>query len=203
MPARFQSQAQVQRPLQNEVAALVKLVNGDLLEAAAKVLLHQVQVRSGNEQAVAQETPRHLLQTLEARREEFETICDQIYYTLEQSRRILVLDQKVQQQQQKSQQLQQDQNQSMDQQEQNGADELMSEGNGVPEEAVATSLDENNNDSASATAPPGEDVDIEELVQVQKERLERLRRVIILGEDADKVKQEGEGRTDGDGDYLF
>ncbi|KAM3589306.1 hypothetical protein VKS41_000174 [Umbelopsis sp. WA50703] len=202
MPARFQPQAQVQRPLQNEVAALVKLVNGELLEAAAKILLHQVHVRSG-EQSVAQETPGHLLQTLEARCEEFEAICDQIYYILDQSRRILVLDEKVQQQQQKHQQLQQDQNQSMDQQEQNGGDELMSEGNGVSEESVTTSMDDNNADSVSTAAPAGEDVDIEELVQVQKERLERLRRVIILGEDADKVKQEGEGRTDGDGDYLF
>lgn len=91
----------------------------------------------------------------------------------------------------------------MDHQEQIGADELMSEGNGIPDESGTSSMDDNNNESASATAPAGEDVDIEELVQVQKERLERLRRVIILGEDADRVKQEGEGRTDGDGDYLF
>jgi hypothetical protein len=35
-----------------------------------------------SEQSVAQETPGHLLQTLEARCEEFEAICDQIYYIL-------------------------------------------------------------------------------------------------------------------------
>jgi hypothetical protein len=33
MPARFQPQAQIQRPLQNEINALVKLVNGVSLAA--------------------------------------------------------------------------------------------------------------------------------------------------------------------------
>lgn len=42
MPARFQSQAQVQRPLQNEVAALVKLVNG---VCNCVALVHQTNIR--------------------------------------------------------------------------------------------------------------------------------------------------------------
>jgi hypothetical protein len=89
---------------------VTRFVNGynspqELLEAAAKVLLHQVQIRSGyssfrplwllldavlrklftyyrNEQDLVPAPPRHLMQTLEARCEEFATICDQIHYIL-------------------------------------------------------------------------------------------------------------------------
>lgn len=91
----------------------------------------------------------------------------------------------------------------MAQQDQNGADELMAEDTDISDDLLASGMDEDNDLLAASSAPVNEDVDIEELVQVQRERLERLRRVIVLGEDADKVKQEGEGRPEGDGDYLF
>lgn len=148
MPARFQPQAQIQRPLQNEINALVKLVNGvslaaftahcsatalkwlttscslmfltgtfgvgsqgspspradtvrvsDLFnsrQASADVYgglldLHSQHVPR-NEQDLAPAPPRHLLQTLEARCEEFDTICDQIYYILVSAILLVVLE---------------------------------------------------------------------------------------------------------------
>jgi hypothetical protein len=110
----------------------------------------------------------------------------------------------MQQQEQQQQQQNQQQSQETLLQDQNGMDKLLAENTELIEDSLATgSMDEDNDMSESTSAPVNEDVDIEELVQVQKERLERLRRVIVLGEDADIVKQEGEGRTEGEGDYLF
>lgn len=107
------------------------------------------------------------------------------------------------QQQEQQQEQKQQQSQNLMQQDQNGLDEIMADDTVLSDDPTASSVQEDNDISTSTSAPVNEDVDIEELVQVQRERLERLRRVIVLGEDADLVKQEGEGRTEGDGDYLF
>lgn len=144
--------------------------------------------------------------------EDFETVCDQIYFILEQSKRVLQLEyqqkviqikadnlEKEKQQQEKAEQAapsdamhvdtdmdfeasQMEASLSVDMME---TDQPQQSQNAANKDSAANAIDEE---------------DMEELLQIQRDRLDRLKNVIVLGMDADAVKANG---RDGDKEDLL
>ncbi|KAI8146681.1 hypothetical protein BJV82DRAFT_394288 [Fennellomyces sp. T-0311] len=148
-------------------------------------------------------TPSFLTERLLEKCNEFETVCDQIYYILEQSKRVLQLDW---QQRTAAQDNQPQQQQNQQQQQQQGSAQMPAEDMGT--DLSVTHMDltlddmdelDNNHQQQSAVEPMDED-DMDELLQLQMERLERLRNVIVHGVDVESLKDNQSSEKD---DLLF
>ncbi|KAI9031734.1 hypothetical protein CLU79DRAFT_729821 [Phycomyces nitens] len=223
MPPRFNPAAQqVQRPLQNELIALHRLLSKDILEQSARILDHFATSQINKQVAGFEPPPLYQTERLLQKCDDFETVCDQVYYILEQSKRILQLDwqQKMalQSEADKRQQEQQEQQQQQQHQHQDnlGADMDGDMSMGFHPSQMDLSIDMDNdpvdhskdhahmqNRSQAQLAEHGlEDEDMEELLMLQRDRLDRLRKVIVLGMDAEHVQA---SQNDGSGkdDLLF
>ena len=163
-------------------------------------------------------TPSFLTERLLEKCNDFETICDQIYYTLvkrlhrflavniltllqEQSKRVLQLDW---QQRTAAQDNQPQQLQTQQQQQQQGSVRMPEDmGTDLSVTHMDLTLDDmdemDNNNQQSAVEPMDED-DMDELLQLQMERLDRLRNVIVHGVDVESLKDNQSSDKD---DLLF
>ncbi|KAI8968223.1 hypothetical protein BDF20DRAFT_916776 [Mycotypha africana] len=230
MPPRFQSvQTSNQRPLHNEILVLNRLLGTDILEQATRILDHFAITKQNHLEADSYHIPAHLNNKFLQKCEDFETVCDQIYYTLEQSKRVLQLQYRQQLIEQKAEAIekekarkqQEEEEQLRLQQQQNeedgeGNDPMDAEMdftttkppndhagssvmNGVAEEA------EGNQRADGEKVPQTEEMaideeDMEQLLQIQKARLERLKNVMVLGMDAETVKANSDESKE---DLLF
>ncbi|SAM07904.1 hypothetical protein [Absidia glauca] len=94
MPPRFQpNHNMVTRPLQSETLALNRILGTDILEHSSRILDHFAttgtsQLGGGLKGA---EPPRLLIEKLLEKCDDFDAVCDQIYYILEQSKKVLQL----------------------------------------------------------------------------------------------------------------
>ncbi|KAI9252385.1 hypothetical protein BDA99DRAFT_520960 [Phascolomyces articulosus] len=202
-PMRHPGQKQIQRPLQAELTALNTLLTGGILEHSARILDHFAAAQNSKLESESYATPSFLTEKLLDKCNEFETVCDQIYYILEQSKRVLQLDwqQRTATQEDQAQQQQQQQQQQR-QEQQHMATEDMGTDLSVTQNVDLTLDDMDDMDnggqqpSSSAVEPMDED-DMDELLQLQRERLERLRNVIVHGMDVDSLKDsQGNGKDD-------
>lgn len=219
MPPRYQpTQVTIQRPLQNEILTLNKLLGTDILEQAARILDYFAATKESKLEAVSLQTPPQLHDKLLEKCEDFETVCDQIYFILEQSKRVLQLEYQQKMIQVKAANLEkekllaeksvEDEQQLQQQQQQQQQTELMdtdmdfessqmdvSSSSAMDDttmtEANNKSTADNNNESRLNTDTMDEE-DMEELLQIQRDRLDRLKKVIVFGMDADAVKANGD-----------
>ncbi|KAI9481237.1 MAG: hypothetical protein EXX96DRAFT_538452 [Benjaminiella poitrasii] len=206
MPPRFQPvQAANQRPLYNEISALQKLLGTDILEQAARILDHFTITKESKLEASSFQTPRHLHDKLIEKCENFETVCDQIYYTLEQSKRVLQLEYQQKMIEFKAESLEREK--QLEKAELLQSNEAMNVDTDMefdPSQMdVSLPLDDSNSNMMEteqqqssvkmtdiSTANIDEE-DMDELLQIQRDRLDRLKNVIVLGMDADAVKANG------------
>ncbi|KAL9557374.1 hypothetical protein MBANPS3_001398 [Mucor bainieri] len=213
MPPRYQPvQASTQRPLQNEILALQKLLGTDILEQAARILDHFAATKENNFEAAAFQTPPHLNDKLIEKCEDFETVCDQIYFILEQSKRVLQLEYQQRVIQIKADNLEKEK-QQQEKAEQAPSSDAMNVDTDMDFESsqMDTSLNmdmmetdqpqSSQNATKESTANAIDEEDMEELLQIQRDRLDRLKNVIVLGMDADAVK--ANGRDSDKEDLLF
>ncbi|CDH58042.1 predicted protein [Lichtheimia corymbifera JMRC:FSU:9682] len=205
---RLGQQKQVQRPLQNELVTLHKSLGGDVLEQAARILDHFSAMENSKLERGSLNIPTHLSDKLQEKCDQFETVCDQIYYILEQSKRVLQLDWQQQKLAERQKPEQQEQNAS-----QSGANHAtVSTG---PDEDMGTDLTLSNvdltdndamediqrdNDHQTTDVVMEEEEDMEEMLQLQRERLDRLRNVIVHGVDVETIKA---SQSQGKDDILF
>ncbi|KAI8877199.1 hypothetical protein K501DRAFT_260802 [Backusella circina FSU 941] len=203
MPPRFQPTGpqQNQRPLQNEIITLNKILGTDILEQAVRILDHFATTKENKLDLAAFPTPTHLVDKLLEKCEDFETVCDQIYFVLEQSKRVLQLEWQQKIAHERAEKLEKDKQQL----EKNEVteDTEMEDGSMGLGFSSDMSLDDGTimMDTASGEAnhtkeqqqPSMDDEDMEELLQIQKYRLERLKNVIVLGMDAESVKASSRG----------
>ncbi|KAI7869502.1 hypothetical protein BDF14DRAFT_1782038 [Spinellus fusiger] len=231
-PRSHPPQAQSQRPLHNELFTLHRLLSKDILEQSARILDHFATVQTRTLDPASTTPPLLPTAKLLEKCDHFEAVCDQIYYSLEQSKRVLQLDwqqkmalqteseQQQQQQQQAQQQAQQQQQQHQHQQhqhQQQNSDMDTDYAMGFPSQSelsvdmIETDLTENTKDyshvqnriNLSHLAESGlEDEDMEELLLLQRDRLDKLRKVVVLGMEADSVKGNHHDES-GKDDLLF
>ncbi|KAI8097959.1 uncharacterized protein B0P05DRAFT_97742 [Gilbertella persicaria] len=139
-------------------------------------------------QAPYSETPPQLTHKLVENSEEFETVCDQIYYILEQSKRVLQLDyqQKIIQQKELENQHQMEKmdNEPHDPMQ---VDQEMEFGT----TQLDLSMDDEQVDTNKQKPVTIDEEDMEELLHIQRDRLDRLKNVIVFGMDADAAKANG------------
>ncbi|KAG0182925.1 hypothetical protein DFQ28_003654 [Apophysomyces sp. BC1034] len=176
-----------------------KLLNQDILEKAARVLEHFAATRTNKLESAALQPPQHLIDQLLQKCDNFDTACDQIYYTLEQSKRVLQLEW----QQKMALQSQAD---KMEQEKQDDHDKQQEKSSEMDTDVLpyfSPGMDSSTNmQQDSHTEQLLEDEDMDELLQIQRERLERVRKVIVLGMDAESVKATQNGGEEKD-DLLF
>ncbi|KAI8327225.1 hypothetical protein EDC96DRAFT_532365 [Choanephora cucurbitarum] len=205
MPPRFQPvQAANQKPLYNEIIALQKLLGTDILEQAARILDHFTAIKQNKLEATSFQTPPQLNDKLKEKCEEFEIVCDQIYYILEHSKHVLQLDhqQKIIQ----AKELKKEQQQhALDKMETENDPMQMDQDMDFNAAQLDMSMDEtvenmpSEQDKQKAMAIDEEDM--EELLQIQRDRLDWLKNVVVLGMDADAAKSNG--REEKTQDLLF
>ncbi|KAI7855458.1 hypothetical protein BDC45DRAFT_605094 [Circinella umbellata] len=200
-PIRHQGQKQIQRPLQAELATLNSLLTGGILEHSARILDHFASTQNSKLESESYTTPSFLTEKLLDKCNEFETVCDQIYYTLEQSKRVLQLDWQQRNATQDQAQQQQQQQQQNQQEQQHMATEDMGTDLSVTQNVDLTLDDmddmDNGGQQSSSTIEPMDEDDMDELLQIQRERLERLRNVIVHGVDVESLKDsQGNGKDD-------
>ncbi|KAI9361495.1 hypothetical protein BD770DRAFT_408635 [Pilaira anomala] len=210
MPPRYQpTQNAIQRPLQNEILTLNKLLGTDILEQAARILDHFVATKENKLEASSFETPPYLNDKLLEKCEDFETVCDQIYFILEQSKRVLQLEWQQKMIQVKADNLEKEKRLAEKSEEEQHQPEPMDTDMDFESSQmdISLSLDEptlnevpqqKQNDGINTDIIDEEDM--EELLQIQRDRLDRLKKVIVLGMDADTVKANG---ADGDKEDLL
>ncbi|KAG2196968.1 hypothetical protein INT46_004467 [Mucor plumbeus] len=208
MPPRYQPiQATNQRPLHNEILTLQKLLGTDILEQAARILDHFAATKENKFEATAFQTPPHLNDKLIEKCEDFETVCDQIYFILEQSKRVLQLEYQQKMIQIKAENLEKEK-QQLEKAEQAPQLDAMNVDTDMGFESsqmdASLSLDmmetDQQQNSKEITTNAIDEEDMEELLQIQRDRLDRLKNVIVLGMDADAVKANG---RDGDKEDLL
>ncbi|KAL7312497.1 hypothetical protein PS15m_008253 [Mucor circinelloides] len=211
MPPRYQPvQPTTQRPLHNEILALQKLLGTDILEQAARILDHFAATKENKFEAAAFQTPPNLNDKLIEKCEDFETVCDQIYFILEQSKRVLQLEyqqrviqikadnlEKEKQQQEKAEQAPPPDAMNVDTDMDFGSSQMDASLN---VDMMETDQPQQSQSLKEATASAIDEEDMEELLQIQRDRLDRLKNVIVLGMDADAVKANG---RDGDKEDLL
>ncbi|KAG2205416.1 uncharacterized protein EV154DRAFT_480289 [Mucor mucedo] len=213
MPPRFQpTQTVIQRPLQNEILTLNKLLGNDILEQAARILDHFAATRENKLEATSFQTPPQLNDKLLEKCEDFETVCDQIYFILEQSKRVLQLEWQQKMIQVKADNLAKEkqlaEKSEEDQQHPEAMDTDMDFDSSHMDVSLSlddtTMVEANNSQQQQKQGLNTENIDeedMEELLQIQRDRLDRLKKVIVLGMDADTVK--ANGRNGGKEDLLF
>ncbi|CAO3609886.1 unnamed protein product [Mucor fragilis] len=212
MPPRFQPvQNTTQRPLHNEILTLQKLLGTDILEQAARILDHFAATKENKFEAAAFQTPPHLNDKLIEKCEDFETVCDQIYFILEQSKRVLQLEYQQKVIQIKADNLEKEK-QQQEKAELTAPSDAMNVDTDMDFEAsqmeASLSVDmmetdqpqQSQNAAKDSAANAIDEEDMEELLQIQRDRLDRLKNVIVLGMDADAVKANG---RDGDKEDLL
>ncbi|KAI8370587.1 uncharacterized protein BYT42DRAFT_647817 [Radiomyces spectabilis] len=205
MPPRLQATPiPTQRPLQSEILLLHKLLSNDILQQSTRILDHFTVERIDSASA------QHLKDVLLQKCADFELVCDQIYYILEQSKRVLQLDKEQKLIQQRAEQQKQDQQQrdgeATQEQTVEALDTDLTMGYDLSMAVDGTQMmdtdltDQPPNPSQQQQGEPMEEEDLEELLQLQKERMERLRNVVIYGMDAESLKSKGDR---GNEDLLF
>ncbi|KAI8981582.1 hypothetical protein BDB01DRAFT_173927 [Pilobolus umbonatus] len=220
MPPRFPpNQGMNQKPLQNEIIILNRLLGNEILEHSTRVLDHFA-VTSGSKLQTSLEPPSHLIHNLLEKCEDFETVCDQIYFILEQSKRVLQLEWQQKNAQAKAALLDKERQlheKLAEQGDQMMADSDMSLGYPSHQMDISLSLDEStmmdpHNQHNHGNHPSNhhlgnttihedsnmDEDDMEELLQIQRDRLDRLKNVIVLGMDAELVKASGENAEEED-----
>ncbi|KAI8375228.1 hypothetical protein BD560DRAFT_393095 [Blakeslea trispora] len=190
MPPRFQPvQAANQKPLYNEIIALQKLLGTDILEQAARILDHFTAVKQNKLETTSFQTPSQLNDKLKEKCEEFETVCDQIYYILEQSKHVLQLD--YQQKTIQAKELKKEQ-QAMDKMETDNHDAMqIDQDMDFSSAQLDMSMDETTETENKQKPMTIDEEDMEELLQIQRDRLDWLKNVVVLGMDADAAKSNG------------
>ncbi|ORX59621.1 hypothetical protein DM01DRAFT_1333085 [Hesseltinella vesiculosa] len=217
MPPRYlSSQQSTQRPLQNEIATLNKLLGNDILENASRILDHFAVTHSSKAGIESSEPPRYLVERLLEKCDSFDSVCDQIYYILEQSKHTLEL-QLVQNKVTTEKKTLEDAERQRQQQQEHEVDRQISHmvhpeddlalgnSNGLGDHiidledtAMEMDVDEQHHHKLSAEV---DEEELEELLQIQKDRLDRVKKVMVLGLDAAQVNTEsGKGNKD---DLLF
>ncbi|KAK4510192.1 uncharacterized protein ATC70_006364 [Mucor velutinosus] len=212
MPPRYQPvQTTTQRPLHNEIMTLQKLLGTDILEQAARILDHFAATKENKFEAAAFQTPPHLNDKLIEKCEDFETVCDQIYFILEQSKRVLQLEyqqkviqikadnlEKERQQQKKAEQAPPPDTMNVDTDMDFESSQMDAS---LSVDMMETDQPQSSQNAAKESATSAiDEEDMEELLQIQRDRLDRLKNVIVLGMDADAVKANG---RDGDKEDLL
>ncbi|KAF7731535.1 hypothetical protein EC973_009299 [Apophysomyces ossiformis] len=144
------------------------------------------------------EPPQYLIDQLLQKCDDFDTVCDQIYYMLEQAKRVLQLDwqQKMalQSQAEKAAHEKDDEQEKQESVTDMDTDLLLD---------FSSEMDDSANiQQDSRNDQPLEDEDMDELLQIQRERLERVRKVVVLGMDAELVKENQNDGGEKD-DLLF
>ncbi|GAA5807986.1 hypothetical protein MFLAVUS_001367 [Mucor flavus] len=203
MPPRYQpTQNTIQRPLQNEILTLNKLLGSDILEQAARILDHFAATKENKLEASSFQTPPYLNDKLLEKCEDFETVCDQIYFILEQSKRVLQLEWQQKTIQVKADNLEKEKRLSEKSEEEQQQPEPMDTDMDFESSQMDMSLSLGDTMVESQQKSGNEiltdtidEEDMEELLQIQRDRLDRLKKVIVLGMDAETVKANG-----GDGD---
>ncbi|KAI9494866.1 hypothetical protein BDB00DRAFT_870864 [Zychaea mexicana] len=209
-PMRHPGQKQIQRPLQAELAALNNLLTGGILEHAARILEHFAATQNSKLESESYDTPSFLTEKLLDKCNEFETVCDQTYYILEQSKRVLQLDwqqrtatqeDQAQQQRQQGQQQQQHQQESsqMHPAEDMGTDLSVTQNMDLTLDDM-DDMDHGQQQQHQQAVEPMDEDDMDELLQLQRERLDRIRNVIVHGVDVEQLKDSQSGGKD---DLLF
>ncbi|GAN03032.1 hypothetical protein MAM1_0032d02482 [Mucor ambiguus] len=162
-------------------------------------------------EAAAFQTPPNLNDKLVEKCEDFETVCDQIYFILEQSKRVLQLEYQQRVIQIKADNLEKEK-QQQEKAELAPSSDAMNVDTDMDFESsqmdASLNVDMMETDQAQSsqnavkesTANVIDEEDMEELLQIQRDRLDRLKNVIVLGMDADAVKANG---RDGDKEDLL
>ncbi|KAG2237748.1 hypothetical protein BDF21DRAFT_253159 [Thamnidium elegans] len=208
MPPRYQpAQNTIQRPLQNEILTLNKLLGTDILEQAARILDHFAATKENKLEASSFQTPPCLNDKLLEKCEDFETVCDQIYFILEQSKRVLQLEWQQKMIQVKADNLEKEKRLAEKSEEEQQQPEPMDTDMDFESSQMDISLSLDDTMIESQQKPDNEihtdtidEEDMEELLQIQRDRLDRLKKVIVLGMDAETVKANG---VDGDKEDLL
>ncbi|ORZ13053.1 hypothetical protein BCR42DRAFT_419069 [Absidia repens] len=246
MPPRFPPNSNItQRPLQSEIFALNRILSTDILEHSSRVLDHFATTSKLG--MACTEPPPQLIEKLLEKCDDFDTVCDQLYYILEQSKTVLQLkyqqtnvthankkleaERQQQQQQQQQEQQQQDVHKSgletsldddlalgfnvnnnsemmdVDDTTTTALDvEMIDQEGGTGEDTLNGKNDNKSNHTSTNHLDDrphhvDDDDEWEELLQQQKDRLERMKKVVALGMDAGTVNAEG-GKMSKD-DLLF
>lgn len=138
-------------------------------------------------------------------------MCDQIYFILEQSKRVLQLEYQQKVIQIKADNLEKEK-QQQEKAELTAPSDAMNVDTDMDFEAsqmeASLSVDmmetdqpqQSQNAAKDSAANAIDEEDMEELLQIQRDRLDRLKNVIVLGMDADAVKANG---RDGDKEDLL
>ncbi|KAI9315687.1 hypothetical protein BX666DRAFT_337452 [Dichotomocladium elegans] len=171
-------QKQIQRPLQNEIAMLHKLLAGvciDILEQAARILDHFAIMESSKLERGSLNPPSHLSAKLLEKCDQFETVCDQVYYILEQSKRHMLHDGV----------------QGVGSREDMGTDLSLAQVDLAMDDASQL-MDDVQRDGVDGQQGIDsmlvDEDDMDEMLQMQRERLERLRSVVVQGVDVEAIK---------------
>ncbi|KAI8069237.1 hypothetical protein BC940DRAFT_298237 [Gongronella butleri] len=217
MPPRYLSaQQSTQRPLQNEIIALNKLLTTDILEYASRILDNFAVTHASKAGIESPEPPRYLIDKLLEKCDNFDTVCDQVFYQLEQSKHALemqLIQTKVASEKKKledAQQQQQAQAQGQD------IKPAVDDTNAEDDLALGISNDQQDDsmmiidtddavamdvDMDAGSKLPVDEEEMEEMLNIQKDRLARLKKVMVLGLDATQVNADsGKGTND---DLLF
>ncbi|KAI9270217.1 hypothetical protein EDC94DRAFT_581462 [Helicostylum pulchrum] len=211
MPPRYQpTQNTIQRPLQNEILTLNKLLGTDILEQAARILDHFAATKENKLEASSFQTPPYLNDRLLEKCEDFETKQKHEYYVSvfntniyqEQSKRVLQLEWQQKMIQVKADNLEKEKRLAEKSEEEQQQPEPMDTDMDFESSQMDMSLSLDDTMIESQQKPENEiltdtidEEDMEELLQIQRDRLDRLKKVIVLGMDAETVKANG-----GDGD---